>query len=59
MINRLQSFFTTHCPICRYRTGVRVTAYRKGDRFLGHFFIHLFECHSCNIKFHAFSLKRR
>jgi len=58
MINRLRSFFTARCPMCRYRTGTYIIARRMGDRFLSRFFIYLFECHSCNLKFHALSFKR-
>jgi hypothetical protein len=58
MISKTRSFLTTLCPRCGYRYGSLVLGRRKRDHFLNRLFIYLFECHSCNLKFRAFSLKR-
>jgi transposase len=59
MISKMRSFLTTLCPRCGYRRGSLVLGRRRRDRFLNRLFIYLFECHSCNLKFHALSFKRR
>lgn len=53
-MNRLSSFFTTQCPQCRFRFGVRVRA-RAKEGCLGWFWIFTYECRGCNKRFRAFS----
>jgi len=55
MPRKLVSFLTTRCPRCQFRYGARV-AHRNRGRFLRLLFIDLFECHACNIRFHALCL---
>jgi len=58
MTKKMRFFFTTLCPKCKCRYGHLALGRRRKDRFLNYLSIYLHECHSCNIKFHAFSLKR-
>lgn len=55
MLRKPISFFTTKCPICRFRYGARV-AHRQENLFLKLLFVRLFECHACNRRFHAFQV---
>lgn len=52
MLRTLRSFLTAHCPNCYFRRGARCRK-RSGDRLLGFCFIYPFECHSCNVRYHA------
>lgn len=54
MGRKLVSFFTARCPICRFRSGARVT--RTHNRILQLLRIYLFECHACNRRFRALRL---
>src|SRR3989338_6450580 len=57
-VSKLRSFFTTLCPLCRFRRGVRVCP-RSKEGFLGWFWLLTFECHGCNRRFRAFSFESR
>lgn len=52
MLDTFKCFLTAHCPICRFRPGVRAELH-SGDRLLSRFFIYPFECRSCNQRFRA------
>ena len=53
-VNKLRSFFTARCPICRFRHGVRIRP-RARDGFFGRLWILTFECRGCNKRFRAFT----
>lgn len=55
VLRKLISILTSRCPQCRFRYGARVTHQRKG--VLHFFFIRLFHCNSCNIRFHAICIR--
>ncbi len=57
MLDKVKSFLTTRCPLCRYRYGIRAQQ-RSRDRFLSLFFIYPFECCSCNCRFRALGCTR-
>lgn len=53
MLNKLKSFMTTRCPVCRHRLGVRARRSTIEDRVLGALSIYPFECRGCNHRFRA------
>lgn len=55
MLRKVMSLLTHRCPKCRFREGARVK--QRRERFLNFFLVHLFHCNSCNIDFHAISLR--
>jgi hypothetical protein len=53
LLDKLTSFLTTRCPVCRHREGRRIRRSLPEDRFLSLLAIYPFECGPCNHRFRA------
>gem|GEM_PF-2620889 len=54
MLAKVISILTTRCPRCRFRYG-KLAGQDSLNRFFSLFFVHPFQCPSCNNRFLALS----